>query len=258
MRMYRIYLIVLFLLLLTSSCGGRRNAGVSSSVVPAETLSTGNLPQELSFDPSEAPLSATSLKLDSMGYVNVGRLDPSITVNIVYATKDNFMGEVLYEDLTEAYLLPDAAEKLVAAHEALKRKKPGYRFIVYDAARPMSVQRKIWRTAVRTGKQDYVANPAKGGGLHNYGAAVDISILDENGTPLPMGTDYDYMDVEANIDKENELLGSGKITAEELTNRLLLREIMTQSGFRTIRSEWWHFNLCSLKEAVEKYPLIDF
>jgi D-alanyl-D-alanine dipeptidase len=241
-----------WLLLLTVcliGCGGRNNSGQAVTETVVATFS----------EESSAPsLSPTARKLDSLGYVNVVSLDPSMAVHIVYATPDNFVGETMYDDLVEAYLLPEAAEKLIRAHELLKEKHPEYRFILYDAARPMAVQRKMWDVAVKTGKQYYVANPAKGGGLHNYGAAVDLSILDGNGMPLPMGTEYDHLGPEANIDKEQALVSSGKLTESELQNRLLLREVMRAAGFRTVTSEWWHFNHCSREEAIKNYPLIDF
>ena len=102
-------------------------------------------------------------------------MDSTIMIDMVYATADNFVGEVLYGDLVEAYLLPEAAEKLVKAHLLLKEKYPSYRLLVYDAARPMSVQKRMWEVAKKNGwsTSGYVANPANGGGLHNYGAAVD-------------------------------------------------------------------------------------
>lgn len=241
-----------WLLLLTVclvGCGGRNNSGQVAAEPVVATVSE----QELIIS-----LSPTARKLDSMGYVNVLSLDPTMAVHIVYATPDNFVSETMYDDLIEAYLLPEAAEKLIRAHELLKEKHPEYRFIIYDAARPMAVQRKMWDVAVKTGKQYYVANPAKGGGLHNYGAAVDLSILDGSGAPLPMGTEYDHLGPEANIDKEQALVVSGKLTESELQNRLLLREVMRTAGFRTVTSEWWHFNHCSREEAIKNYPLIDF
>lgn len=202
--------------------------------------------------------SRTARILDSLGYINIREYDPRIAVKIIYATPDNFVGEILYDGLSEAYLLPEAAEKLSKAQGLLEDTRKGYRLLVYDAARPMPVQKKMWDIAVKQGKQYYVANPAKGGGLHNYGAAVDVTIIGEDGSPLPMGTDYDYLGSEANTDKEEDLVRTGKITRQELDNRLLLRKVMTGAGFRTIKSEWWHFNLCLRDEAVKKYPLIDF
>lgn len=81
----------------------------------------------------------------------------------------------------------DAFKSLLRAQQLLKEKHPGYSLIVYDAARPMSVQKKMWNVVKGTSKSIYVSNPSRGGGLHNYGLAVDISILDNNGVPLPMG-----------------------------------------------------------------------
>ena len=237
--------------LLLIACGNRNNSGQS---VEAESAPA----REERASTATPSVSPTARRLDSLGYVNITALDPTIAVHIVYATPDNFVGEIMYEDLVEAYLLPEAAEKLVKAHKLLKERHPGCRFIVYDAARPMAVQRKMREIAVKTGKQYYVADPAKGGGLHNYGAAVDLSILDENGTVLPMGTEYDYLGPEANTDKEKALVASGKLSQSELQNRLLLRGVMREAGFRTVTSEWWHFNHCSREEAIRKYPLIDF
>ncbi|MDL2230367.1 M15 family metallopeptidase [Alistipes sp. OttesenSCG-928-L06] len=243
----------IILLPLLCACAGRNPSGQAG----AAELEQASVEAEAA--PISAPaLSPTARRLDSLGYVNIVDLDPTLAVHMVYATPDNFVGEVLYGDLTEAYLLPEAAEKLAAAHELLKEKHPHYRFIIYDAARPMAVQRRMWSVAVKTGKQYYVANPANGGGLHNYGAAVDLSILDERGVPLPMGTDYDHLGPEANTNNERSLVAAGKLTEQELQNRLLLRDVMRRAGFRTVTSEWWHFNHSSRAQAKEKYPIIDF
>lgn len=101
----------------------------------------------------------------------------------MYTRADNFTGTLLYEDLKEAYLHPDAMKSLKRAQRLLKEQYPGYSLIVYDAARPLSVQQKMWDVVKGTSKYIYVSNPSRGGGLHNYGLAVDISILDDKGTP---------------------------------------------------------------------------
>lgn len=252
-------LTVILIAFLILSCGRNKtrhpavNEGRHIATAPSERSGKSNAAKTQS-----APLSHSAMILDSLGYVNVRENDPRIDVEIIYATADNFTGEILYEDLTEAYLLPEAAQKLSKAQDLLSRENKNYRLLVYDAARPMSVQREMWKVAVQQNKQYYVANPAKGGGLHNYGAAVDVTIINRDGIPLPMGTGYDFLGPEANTDKEKELLRSGKITEEELENRLLLRKVMKNAGFRTVASEWWHFNLCSREEAIRKYPLIDF
>ncbi len=195
--------------------------------------------------------------LEKMNLVDVSSLDDGIIVQLVYATPYNFLGKVLYKDLTRAYLQPEAAQKLLKAYKSLKKLRPDLTLVVYDTARPLSIQREMWDLVKNTEWDYYVADPNNGGGLHNFGLAVDLSICDSTGKSLEMGTPYDYFGYEANTDKEDELVRKGRISAKELENRLLLRKIMTEAGFKTIKSEWWHFNSCSLAEAKQKYKVIE-
>ena len=88
--------------------------------------------------------SPMALYMDSLGLINIAELDNSIAISLMYTKADNFTGEILYDDLSEAYLHPHAAYALLKAQEALKALHPSYSLIIYDAARPMSVQRKMW------------------------------------------------------------------------------------------------------------------
>ncbi|MDR0431114.1 MAG: M15 family metallopeptidase [Tannerellaceae bacterium] len=195
--------------------------------------------------------------LSSKGMVDVLRIDTTIRVLLKYATTDNLFNTAVYSGINGIWLHPHAASKLVKAQKLLKEKYPGYSLIVYDAARPMSVQKKMWNLVRGTDKTNYVSNPAKGGGLHNYGMAVDVTIINKSGRALPMGSTYDYFGEEAHINQEEALLQSGKITREEFDNRRFLRQIMRQAGFRTILYEWWHFNACSREDAKRNYTLIE-
>ena len=121
----------------------------------------------------------------------------------------------------------------------------------------MSVHHKMWNIVIGTSKSIYVSNPGRGGGLHNYGLAVDVSIVNENGEALPMGTEVDHLGIEAHITHEVELVKSGRISKEAYQNRLLLRQVMKDAGFRTLNSEWWHFNRCSREEAKQRYKRIE-
>ena len=208
------------------------------------------------FISASAQKSETAKYLESIGLVNIAEADSSIAIDLMYTRADNFTGKVLYEDLHEAYLHPDAMKGLLQAQQELKKHHPAYRLIVYDAARPMSVQQQMWNVVKGTSKYIYVSNPARGGGLHNYGLAVDISILDKAGRPRPMGTKVDHVGPEAHITNEAALVQSGKITKQEQANRLLLRNVMRTAGFRALSSEWWHFNWCSRQEAKQKYKVI--
>ena len=181
-----------------------------------------------------AQQSNTAKRMQALGFVNIAKADTTIRVELMYARADNFTGKVLYKDLREAYLHPDAMRGLSKAQQELKRLHPGYRLIVYDAARPMSVQQQMWNVVQGTSKDIYVSNPAHGGGLHNYGLAVDISVLDKKGQPLPMGTKVDHLGREAHITNEEDLIKRGKITKQERQNRLLLRRVMRSAGFLSL------------------------
>lgn len=199
---------------------------------------------------------ATDDYFTSIGLVDVRDKDHTILVDLMYAKADNFTGKVLYGNLTKAFLHPDATKAFLKAQKLLKERAPGYSLIIYDAARPMSVQQKMWDTVKGTPKNKYVSNPAKGGGLHNYGLAVDVSIAGADGKPLPMGTEVDHLGSEAHITNEAQLVKSGKISEQERRNRVLLRTVMKKAGFTALPTEWWHFNFCSRSVARQNYKLI--
>lgn len=174
----------------------------------------------------------------------------------MYARADNFTGSVLYGDLREAYLHPNAMRALVKAQRRLKQLRPDLSLKVYDAARPMSIQQKMWDKVKGTSKDIYVSNPAHGGGLHNYGLAVDITLCDLKGDSVPMGTNVDYMGAAAHIDREAALVATHRISRQAQKNRQLLRTVMRYAGFRALPTEWWHFNYCSRATAKRYYKVI--
>lgn len=181
-------------------------------------------------------------QLLKLGLVDIQKQSESIDVHLVYATPFNFMGKQLYKDMTHAFMLPKSAQMLLEAEKNLKKERPDLSFRIYDAARPISIQHDMWNMVVGTDMEDFVANPTKGRGMHNYGIAIDLTLIDCTGNPLPMGSEYDYFGDEARTNIETELLATGRITQRELENRLLLRKVMTESGFLVYHAEWWHFN----------------
>lgn len=195
--------------------------------------------------------------LEGLGLQSVAEQIPGIEVYMVYATPYNFMGRVLYNDLDEAYLVPEAIEKLRKASELLRQRRMDLHLVVYDAARPRSIQEQMWKVVENTNLQSFVANPYKrGGGPHNYGIAVDVTLVDCAGHPIPMGSEYDYFGDRSRTDIEPQLLANGEITRREFENRRLLREIMTEAGWRVDPGEWWHFNAMSLAEASQRLQVI--
>ncbi|GAB3799379.1 hypothetical protein GCM10028819_22560 [Spirosoma humi] len=193
------------------------------------------------------------------GLVDVQKVDPTILVELKYSTTDNFVGKDVYGDLTRAYMQPMAAQKLAEASKYLQAHHPNLRLLVYDAARPRSAQWKLWNALPElpeNERQKYVADPRKGS-IHNYGCAVDLTVANQDGKPLDMGTKYDFFGELAYPSREAELLKSGKLTQQQIDNRQILRTAMRQGGFSPIEFEWWHFNALSREKAKMVFRIVD-
>lgn len=189
------------------------------------------------------------------GLVNIQEQDPTIQIDLRYSTSNNFLHFDVYGKLNKVFLHKDAAVKLVKAQKNLKKKKPGYSLVVFDGARPQRVQFTMWEILDIPNKIDYLADPKKGS-VHNYGMAVDLSIVDEKGKELDMGTEFDYFGVLARPDSEDSLAALGKLSKPQLANRQLLRTVMKQAGFFPIKTEWWHFTARPSDEVRRKYPIV--
>ena len=63
----------------------------------------------------------------------------------------------------------------------------------------------------------------------------------KKGNPLPYGDQGGSFGQGSHIDTEAAMVQQGVITAQERRNRLLLRRVMTDVGYKPLRSEWWHF-----------------
>ena len=190
--------------------------------------------------------------------VDVRSLNKDIFVELKYATSDNFMGIVLYDRLKNAYLQKDVAERLSKVQDYLSEIKPGFHLLIYDALRPVSVQQKMWDALdslppAQRGK--FVSNP-KNRSLHNLGAAVDLTIVNQNGEPLDMGAGYDDIRQIAYPSKEKQFLAEGKLSPVHIENRDLLRKVMKSQKFRQLQTEWWHFNACSREDGLLKYKVL--
>ncbi len=196
------------------------------------------------------------VKMKEYGLVDVTTMCNTFIVDIRYASTNNFVGKNMYGDFTQTYLIKDAAVSLVKAQEALKRIDPDYSLIIYDAARPQSVQQTMWDEVKGTPQQQYVARPAKGG-THNFGVAVDVGLA-YKGEPVDMGTEFDCFTEDAHITSERWLVKKGRISEEALKNRQLLRKVMTEAGYKTYRHEWWHFERYRIKYARATFKLLDF
>jgi zinc D-Ala-D-Ala dipeptidase len=184
---------------------------------------------------------------DHPDFVHLSTL-AGVKIDLRYATSDNFVGRDMYAPFDCAWLHKHAANALKQALTALKSVRPDLSFVVLDALRPQRVQVQMFNALVGTGLEMYVANPARGS-IHSFGMAVDISLIDENGAQLDMGTGFDELVDMSQPELEAQFLASGKLNQTQLDNRHLLRDVMQGAGFFGINSEWWHFD-CGDRNVV--------
>jgi zinc D-Ala-D-Ala dipeptidase len=174
--------------------------------------------------------------------VELIQLDPTIKLDIRYATTNNFLGTPVYTQ-ARAFLQLPAAEALLRAHRELKTR--GYGLIIHDGYRPWYVTKIFW-DATPDDKKIFVADPAKGS-IHNRGCAVDLSLYDlKTGEEVEMPSGYDEMTDRAYADYPGG-------TAEERALRALLRQAMEKQGFTVNPTEWWHFDYKDWKD----YPILN-
>lgn len=174
--------------------------------------------------------------------VELTALDPSIRLDVRYATADNFLGRPVYRE-ARAFLQRPAAEALVRAHRKLAEK--GWGLMVFDGYRPWSVTKAFW-DATPEDKKLFVANPARGS-RHNRGCSVDLTLFDlATGKPADMGAGYDEMSPRSYVTWEGG-------TKEQLDRRELLRGTLEREGFFVYPWEWWHFDYKDWRD----YPLLD-
>jgi zinc D-Ala-D-Ala dipeptidase len=181
---------------------------------------------------------------------------PGLVIDLRYATRNNFMGRNLYGEFNRAYLHRITADKLGKAVLNLRAIHPKYQLVIFDALRPRSVQYVLWDQVKGTDKETYVANP-KGGSIHNYGFALDLSVLDETGRELDMGTPYDDFTPLAQPQLETKYLKSGQISETQLRNRRILRRAMEAAGFIQLPVEWWHYDALPKNEVRGRYKIVE-
>src|SRR5215470_19020067 len=171
--------------------------------------------------------------------VDVRSVDPTITVELRYAGRRNFLGHSLYPRGTHALARPEVASGLAAAQSILRRYQYGLK--IWDAYRPAAVQEKLWQASRNS---DYVANPEVGvGSLHSWGVAVDATLVDSWNRPVTMPSDFDDFTPAAMwryTGRSFEVLGHVR----------LLQWAMHKAGFSGMRAEWWHFTIADWKKFL--------
>ena len=174
--------------------------------------------------------------------VELVTLDPTIKLDVRYATTNDFLGTPVYTQ-ARAFLQRPAAEALVRANHELKAL--GFGLIIHDGYRPWYVTKIFW-DATPDDKKIFVADP-QAGSKHNRGCAVDLSLYDlKTGLEVAMPSGYDEMSERAYADYPGG-------TDEERARRALLKQAMEKHGFAVIPKEWWHFDYKDWKQ----YPILN-
>ena len=176
--------------------------------------------------------------------VELTALDPTIRLEIRYATTNNFLGTKIYEE-SRAFLQRPAAEAVVRANQKLRAL--GYGLLIHDAYRPWYVTKIFW-DATPVDKHWLVANPAQGS-KHNRGAAVDLTLFElASGQAVDMPSTYDETTGRASATYPGG-------TSLQRWNRALLRNAMVSEGFVVNPTEWWHFDYGNWRDyAIGNVP----
>ncbi|OYU32328.1 MAG: D-alanyl-D-alanine dipeptidase [Comamonadaceae bacterium PBBC2] len=181
---------------------------------------------------------------------------PGLAVDLRYASERNFVGRNLYGDADCAWLHREAAAGVQAALTRLAVEHPQLRLVVLDALRPHRVQEALWAHLEGTDLRQYLADPARGS-IHSYGMAVDVTLLQDDGTELDMGTGFDELSIVSHPQHEAEHLQQGLLTPTHIANRLALRDAMVASGFQAISTEWWHFDFGDRDRVRREFVRVD-
>lgn len=163
---------------------------------------------------------------------------PTAKQLLAYATENNFTGQVIY-DFSDAFLRYGTVKKLAMA--AAELEQLGYRLMIWDGFRPLTAQQALWEACP---DPNYVSDPETGASSHCRGNTVDLTLVDMEGKPLEMPTDFDDFTAKADRDYDD-------CTEEAAANAALLEQVMETHGFTGYSKEWWHFT------DTQDYPVAE-
>ena len=161
--------------------------------------------------------------------VSIAPPDFDVELDLAYAGPDNFTAQPIYTR-SACFLHPDGARRLARAIELASRL--GLRFCLFDGFRPTEAQWRLWD---HTPDPDYIADPRRGS-PHSRGVAIDLTLIDGDGTALDMGTPFDALTPGSHH-------GSPEVSLAAQRNRHLLLGLMSAAGWDFYRNEWWHYQL---------------
>lgn len=258
MRIYQAYLLLICLLFFgcnTNTDYNGKKMVKRQSLLTSDTISICGSAIKIKLNTSTSYLDSV---FKSYGLVDVQSLDSTLKIDLKYADTSNFLKLNVYDGLNTAYFPCEVAIRVCNAQFYLKQINPNYSLIIFDASRPLHIQQIMWDSLDMAPDIKYAyLSPPYAISLHNYGCALDVSIINtKTNTLLDMGSEFDFFGKISQPVYEWHFLKSGELTQEAFENRKLLRKVMQNAKFFPITSEWWHFNYCNKEFAAAKYKLI--
>ena len=185
---------------------------------------------------------------------------------LVLLKEDDFvLGHMYYlaglSPIKEMYLRKTVIEKLLKIQKKLKT----YRFKIWDGYRPREVQKNVYqkywkelevehpdwnKEQLTHATSTYVSIPDKPTRIppHATGGTIDLTLVDEKGKEVDMGTGFDFFGPEA----APYYFDEHDLNQEVKNHRKLFREAMFEEEFTINREEWWHFDYGNQVWAFEK------
>lgn len=195
-------------------------------------------------------------------FVNLPDLMPSMKYDIKSAYANNFIsGGYSIPNITNVklykfskysnskisrseYYAPLLYPVAVKLQNALRSaRSQGYNFIIYDTYRPTPVEETIYtnymklynnnanvRAAINRNGYNLSWFMTTGYSKHSQGIAIDMGLTNSGGTVLSAQTNYGVLDESSVVDHNN-------------SNANKLKSLMTNAGFFSLKSEWWHYDM---------------
>jgi len=183
-------------------------------------------------------------------FIDVRQVVRGVTIDLRYFSRNNFVGEFIdgYEE-ANMLMTRETAAALIPVENQLRAMGLGLK--IFDAYRPQQAVEHFvrWAEDLDDTRMKYRYYPnvdkanlfsdgyiaARSG--HSRGSTVDLTIIDRaTGDELDMGTPWDFFDLRS-------WPSSTEVSATQRANRMLLRTLIIEAGFRPLETEWWHFTL---------------
>ena len=222
-------LMLFILACLMSGCGKQKVAETTFLMETGEVETVAVTETEETLPVAETTVPVIMAIPADKDFVKVTDYIPGVYQELMYATQENFTGQVIY-DFQDAYLRYGTVKKLAGVCRDLA--EMGLYIKIWDGFRPVSAQFALWEVCP---DPTYVADPNVGFSSHSRGNTLDVTLVDENGVELEMPTGFDDFSAKADRDYSD-------CTAAAANNADILEILMEKHGFTGYAGEWWHYS----------------